>query len=76
MLGPLKSIRYGGDFVIAGFVLAGFVSPYFIVILSGFQMLFIIKGLHYIAGFIIAGCHCIGQMLDQCNIGQLLVIYW
>ena len=31
-LGPSKSIRYSGDFVIAGFV-----SPYFTVILSGFQ---------------------------------------
>ena len=31
-LGPSKSIRYGGDFVTAGFV-----SPYFTVILPGFQ---------------------------------------
>ena len=39
-----KSIRYGGDFVIAGFVMAGFVSTYFTVILPGFQMLFVITG--------------------------------
>ena len=38
-LGPSKSIRYSGDFVIAGFV-----STYFIVILPGFQMLFVITG--------------------------------
>ena len=38
-LGPSKSIRYSGDFVIAGFV-----SIYFTVILSGFQMLFVITG--------------------------------
>ena len=37
-LGPSKSIRYSGDFVIAGFVIAGFVSPYFTVILPDFQM--------------------------------------
>ena len=38
-LGPSKSIRYSGDFVIAGFVFT-----YFIVILPGFQMLFLITG--------------------------------
>ena len=38
-LGPSKSIRYSGDFVIAEFV-----SPYFTVILPGFQMLFVITG--------------------------------
>ena len=43
-LGLSKSIRYSGDFVIAGFVIAGFVSPYFTVILPGFQMLFVITG--------------------------------
>ena len=32
------------QFVIAGFVIAEFVSPYFTVILPGFQMVFIIKG--------------------------------
>ena len=32
-LGPSKSIRYRGDFIIAGFVIAGFVSPYFTVII-------------------------------------------
>ena len=37
-LGPSKSIRHSGDFVIAGFVIEGFVSPYFTVILPGFQM--------------------------------------
>ena len=44
-----KSIRYTGDFVIAGFVIAGFiiagfVSTYFTVILPGFHMLFVITG--------------------------------
>ena len=48
-LGPSKSIRYSGDFVIAGFVIAGFViegfvSTCFTVILPGFQMLFVITG--------------------------------
>ena len=38
-LGPSKSIRYSGDFVIAGFI-----STYFTVILPGFQMLFVITG--------------------------------
>ena len=31
-------------FVIAGFVIVGFISTYFTVILPGFQMLFIIMG--------------------------------
>ena len=45
MLGPSKSIRYSGDFVIVGFVAAGFISTYFTVILSGFlEMLFVITG--------------------------------
>ena len=39
-----KSISYSGDFVIAGFAIAGFVSTYFTVILPGFQMLFVITG--------------------------------
>ena len=39
---PSKLIRYSGDFVTAGFVIAGFVSTYFAVILPGFQMLFVI----------------------------------
>ena len=43
-LGPSKSIRYSGDFVIAGLVITGFVSTYFTVILPGFQMLFVITG--------------------------------
>ena len=41
-LGPSKSVRYSGDFIIAGLVIVGFVSPYFTVILPGFQMLFVI----------------------------------
>ena len=45
------------DFVIAGFVIRGFVSTYFTVILPGFQMLFVITGL-VMARFITAGCHC------------------
>ena len=44
MLGPSKSIRHSGDFVIAGFVIAGLVSTYFTVILPGFHMLFVITG--------------------------------
>ena len=51
-LGPSKSIRYSGDFVIARFVIAEFVSIYFTEILPGFQMLFVI------AGFVKAGFHC------------------
>ena len=43
-LGPSKSIRYSEDFVIVGFVMAGFISTYFIVILPGFQILFVITG--------------------------------
>ena len=43
-LGPSKSIRYSGHFVIAGFVITGFVSIYFTEILPGFQMLFAITG--------------------------------
>ena len=42
--GPSMSIRYSGDFVIAGFVIAGFVFTYFTVTLLGFQMLFVIMG--------------------------------
>ena len=45
--GPSKSIRYSGDFVITGFVIVGFVSTYFTVILPGFQMFFVITGLRY-----------------------------
>ena len=42
-LGPSKSIRCSGHFVIAGFVVArNFISTYFTVILPGFQMLFVI----------------------------------
>ena len=43
-LGPSKSIRYSGDFVRMGFVIAGFVSTYFTVILPGEHMLFVITG--------------------------------
>ena len=43
-LKPSKSIRYSGDFVVAGFIIAGLVSPYFTVMLLGFQMLFVIMG--------------------------------
>ena len=38
-MGPSKSIRYSGDFVIAGCV-----SIYFTAILPGFEMLFVITG--------------------------------
>ena len=43
-LGLSKCIRYNGDFVIAGFVIVGFVSTYLTVILPGFHMLFVITG--------------------------------
>ena len=43
-MGPSKSIRYSGDFVVVGFVTTGFISTYFTVILPGFQMLFVITG--------------------------------
>ena len=43
-LGPSKFISYSEDFIIAGFVIVGFVSPYFTVILPGFQMLLVILG--------------------------------
>ena len=39
VLGPSKSIRYSGDFIMVGFI-----STYFTVILLGFQMLFVITG--------------------------------
>ena len=39
VIGPSKSIRYSGFFVIPGFV-----SRYFTVILPGFQMLFFLTG--------------------------------
>ena len=41
-LGTSKAIRYSRDFVIVGFVIAGFVSTYFTVILQGFHVLFIV----------------------------------
>ena len=42
-----------------GFVIAGFVSTHFTVILSGFQMLFAIMGSSLlVAGYVIVGCHC------------------
>ena len=44
VLGPSKSICYRTDFVIAGFIIARFISTYFTVILPGFQMLFVIMG--------------------------------
>ena len=46
----------------AGFVIAGFVSTYFTVILPGFQLLFVV-GVFIIVGLVIAGCHCIDEMI-------------
>ena len=46
-LGLSKSIHDSGHFVIAGFVIVGFVSTYFTAILPSFHMLSIITGLHY-----------------------------
>ena len=46
-LGPSKSICYRRDFVKAGFVIAGFFSAYFTVILPGFQMRFVVAGCHW-----------------------------
>ena len=43
-LGPSKTMRYCGDFAIAGFAIAGFLSTYFTVIQSGLQMFFVITG--------------------------------
>ena len=43
-LGRSKPIRYRGDFVVAGFVIARLVSTYFTVILPDFHMLFVITG--------------------------------
>ena len=41
----LMNSLYSGDFVIAGFVIAGLVFySYFTVILPGFEMLFVITG--------------------------------
>ena len=41
------------------FVIAGFVSVYFTVILPGFQILFVVTaGVFALAGFVIAGFHC------------------
>ena len=53
MLGPSKSIRYSGDFIIAGFVIVGFVSIYFYYCNSAR-----LSNVHYNGVFIIAGCHC------------------
>lgn len=50
------------QFFIAGFLIAGFVSTDFTVILLGFHMLFVITGYNgafVIAGFVIAGSHSI-----------------
>ena len=53
VLGLPKSIRYSGDFIIAGFV-----STYFTVILLGFLFLVNVNWVFvYIAEFVIAGCH-------------------
>ena len=65
-LGLSKSICYSRDFLIAGFV-----SRYFIVILPGFQMLFII-GVFIKAGFVIAGCHCIHHIITDYMFKRLL----
>ena len=52
-LGLSKSIRYSGDFVIAGFVIAGFVIAGFVI--AGFVIMgFVIAGF-VTAGFVIAG---------------------
>ena len=52
-LGPSKSIHYSGDFVIAGFV-----STYFTVILPGFQMFFRYNGVFVMTGFVKVGFLC------------------
>ena len=54
-LGPSKSIRYSGDFVIAGFV-----SPYiFYCNSAGLSNVVRYNGVFVIARFVIAGCHSI-----------------
>ena len=69
MLGSSKSNRYSGDFVIARFVIARFDSTYFTVILpcrlSKAIKVVRYKGVFVIAGFVKAGCHCIGILLDS-----------
>ena len=54
MLGPSKSICYSGDFIIAGFVIVGFVSIYFYYCNSA-RLSTVVR---YNGVFIIAGCHC------------------
>ena len=46
-LGPSKSIRYSGDFVIAGFIIVRFSSRYFTVILPFFICCSLKQGLCY-----------------------------
>ena len=48
----LKSIRYSGDFVIAGFVIAG------LTVIPGGLSSVRYNGVFVIAGFLIVGCHC------------------
>ena len=48
------------------FVIAGFVSTYFAVIFPGFQMFFVI------AGFVIAGFHCICVEKSVTKLRQLV----
>ena len=58
-LGPSKSTRYSEDFVIAGFVIAGFVSIYFTVNSAGLSNVVRYNEVFVIAGYVIAGCRCL-----------------
>ena len=51
-LGSSKSIRYSGDFIIAGFIV-------FYCNSAGLSNVVQCNGAFIIAGFAIAGCHCI-----------------
>ena len=80
-MGPPKSIRYSGDFVIAGFVIAGFVSIYFTEFLPGFQMLFVITGSSLYGGSLKRGFTVIGlalahEMLKSINIFEHDTSFW
>ena len=57
-LGPSKSIRYSGDFVIEGFVIAGFFFHIFYCNSGVLSYVVRYNGVLVIAGLVIAGCHC------------------
>ena len=81
MLGQSKNIRYSGDFVIARFVIASFVSTYFTLILPGFQMFFVITGSSLQRGLRYSGVRYSGVPLYSTswailNLNECLVMSW